>query len=119
MNVLFIEAPAFTREIERYLDDDEFARFQEALARDPESGSVIRGTGGFRKIRWRDPRRRKGTRGGLRVIYYYFRDDQEIWLMTIYDKNEATDLTAQQKALLRAAIDAEREARSNARRGRR
>jgi hypothetical protein len=51
------------------------------------------GTGGFRKLRWADPRRGKGRKGGLRVIYlYYFPGDQQIWLMTLYDKAEASDL---------------------------
>jgi hypothetical protein len=36
---------------------------------------VIPGTGGFRKLRWTDPRRRKGKRGGLRVIYFHFAED--------------------------------------------
>jgi hypothetical protein len=37
---------------------------------------VIPGTGGFRKLRWTDPRRRKGKRGGLRVIYFHFAEDR-------------------------------------------
>jgi len=45
------------------------------------------GTGGFRKCRWLDQRRGKGKRGGLRIIYYYFMRDAQIWLFTIYDKN--------------------------------
>lgn len=69
------------------------------------------GTGGFRKLRWPDPRRGKGRRGGLRIIYYHFPDDEVIWLMTIYDKNEAADLSPSEKKALKAAIDAEPSAR--------
>jgi len=65
------------------------------------------GTAGFRKLRWVDRRRGKGQRGGLRIIYYYFSSDQQIWLMTLYDKNEAADLTPGQKKALKAAIEAE------------
>jgi hypothetical protein len=32
--------------------------------------------------------------------------------MTIYDKNEATDLTPQQKRMLKAAIDSEKKSRA-------
>ena len=39
------------------------------------------GTGGFRKMRWADARRGKGRRGGLRIIYYHFKSDHQIWLM--------------------------------------
>jgi hypothetical protein len=80
-------------------------------------GDLMPGTGGFRKLRWKAPRRSKGTRGGLRIIYYYFLADQQIWLMTLYGKNEAADLTTQQKKALRYAVEDElraREARRSA-----
>ncbi len=117
--MVFVEAPAFTRRLSDYLDDDEFARMQAALISNPERGDVISGTGGFRKMRWADARRAKGKRGGLRVIYYWFEGDDEIWLMTLYDKNEANDLSAEQKRALKAAIEAERKTREiSKRRGR-
>ena len=70
------------------------------------------GTGGFRKARWADVRRGKGRRGGLRIIYYHFRSDHQIWLMTLYDKDEASDLTANQRKVLKASIESELEARA-------
>jgi hypothetical protein len=73
---------------------------------------VIPGTGGFRKLRWADARRGKGRRGGLRVIYYWFDGQNQIWLMTVYDKNEAVDLTPGQRKALKAAIDAEKKSRT-------
>lgn len=103
----FIEAPAFTRNLSAYLADDEYLRLQRRLAEDPAAGDLMPGTGGFRKFRWADPKRGKGRRGGLRIIYYYFLADEQIWLMTLYNKNEASDLTAQQKKSLRAALEAE------------
>jgi len=71
------------------------------------------GTGGFRKLRWQDARRTKGRRGGLRIIYYYFPSDNQIWLMTIYDKDEAADLTPTQKRALKGAIELESARRAN------
>jgi hypothetical protein len=73
--VEFIEAPLFTQLLPEYLTDDEYADVQLYLANDPEAGDVIPGTGGFRKVRWGDPRRGRGRRGGLRVIYYLFLQD--------------------------------------------
>lgn len=107
----FIEAPAFTRHVSQYLADDEYRVLQAKLAANPQSGAVMPGTGGFRKLRWADPRRQKGRRGGLRIIYYFFFTDQQIWLMTLYDKDEAADLTAKEKKALREAISAELDAR--------
>jgi len=67
----FIEAPLFTQLLPEYLNDDEYRELQFHLANDPEAGDVIQGTGGFRKLRWADPRRGQGRRGGLRIIYYH------------------------------------------------
>ena len=85
---------------------------QDTLASTPELGDVIPGTGGFRKLRWADARRGKGRRGGLRIIYFWFDGQNQIWLMTIYDKNEAPDLTPEQRKALKAAIDAEKKSRA-------
>ena len=90
--MVFIEAPAFTRHVPGYLTDDEYRRLQEVLLTNPEAGTVMPGTGGFRKMRWRDPRRGKGSRGALRVIYCHFANDAQVWLMTLYDKDELADL---------------------------
>jgi hypothetical protein len=107
----FVEAPAFARFRDNYLDDDGFAELQRYLASNPEAGDMMPGAGGIRKLRWRDPRRRKGKRGGLRVIYYCFLSEQEIWLLTLYDKDEAADLTKDEREQLRRALEAERIAR--------
>src|SRR6516225_7639887 len=109
----FIEAPAFTRYVADYLDDDSYGALQNLLAENPEAGDVMPGTGGFRKLRWADPKRGKGRRGGLRVIYYYFQGEQQIWLMTLYDKGEAPDLTPKEKQALKSAIETELRARQS------
>jgi hypothetical protein len=107
----FIEAPAFTRYVSEYLADDEYRQLQSHLANNPDLGDLMPGTGGLRKLRWTDPRRGKGRRGGLRVIYYYFLEDQQIWLMTLYSKNEASDLTPAEKKAFKSAIEVELSAR--------
>jgi hypothetical protein len=103
----FFEAPAFTRYVSSYLTDDEYREMQGRLASAPEAGDMIPGTGGFRKLRWADPNRGKGQRGGLRVIYYYFPGERQIWPITLYGKNEASDLTPKQKQALKSAIEDE------------
>ena len=107
----FVEAPAFSRYREDYLDDEAFAELQRNLAANPEKGDLVPAAGGIRKLRWKDPRRGKGKRGGLRVIYYCFLSDEEIWLLTLYDKDEAVDLTKNQRNQLRRALEEERAAR--------
>ena len=109
----FIEAPAFSKHVSNYLqDDDEYRSLQAELADNPEAGDIMPGTGGFRKMRWADVRRGKGRTGGLRIVYYHFKSDHQIWLMTLYDKDEASDLTAREKKALKAAIEGELAARA-------
>jgi hypothetical protein len=114
----FLESPAFTRCVADYLADDAYRSLQQAMAREPDKGDLMPGTGGFRKLRWADPRRGKGRRGGLRVIYCYFETAQQIWLMSVYDKNEAADLTPKEKRALSEAIESELDAREANRPGR-
>jgi len=107
----FIEAPAFARYRDRYLSDDEFRELQTTLIANPKAGDRMPGTGGVRKLRWEDVRRGKGKRGGLRIIYYDFLSQHQIWLMTLYGKNEMSDLTADEKRQLKRAVRAEKAAR--------
>jgi hypothetical protein len=99
MKAVFIELPAFERHRADYFDDEQFQALQLASMANPEMGDVIPATGGLRKLRFADPRRRKGARGGLRVIFYYWIDGCQFWLYTLFDKDEMGDLTPNQKAL--------------------
>ena len=67
MEATFIELPAFERHREDYLDDNGFRALQNLLMKHPEAGDLIPDTGGLRKLRFRDVRRGKGKRGGLRL----------------------------------------------------
>ena len=107
MKGIFIELPAFERHRGDYLDDDGFRQLQVVLMVNPEAGDPIEGAGGLRKLRFGDVRRSKGKRGGLRVIYYYWMGGPEFWLFTLYDKDEASDLTAKQRAALKELVKGE------------
>jgi hypothetical protein len=111
MKLVFLETPLFTRLLGGYLTDESYRELQRALMENPELGDLMPGTGGFRKVRWEDARRGKGKRGGLRVVYYYLSADHQLWFFTLYGKDEAADLTADEKKILRKAIQAELEAR--------
>ena len=114
MKALFVELPAFTRFRQDYLDDEQFRGLQNALLQRPEAGDVIEGTGGLRKVRHADPRRGKGKRGGLRVIYYWRRPGSQFWLFTLYDKDELDDLSAKERRALKDMLKRELEARRKA-----
>jgi hypothetical protein len=112
MQAVFVELPAFERHRGEYLDDETFRLLQDYLMQRPNAGDVIQGAGGLRKLRFADPRRGKGKRGGLRVIYYLWIAGTQFWLFTIYDKDEADDLTAKERKELKALLDRELKARS-------
>lgn len=104
MKCIFVESTIFAKHRDAHLSDEEFRLFQAGLISDPKQGDVIQGTGGLRKIRIAS--KGKGKRGGSRVIYYFLDDKQRCYLLTIYGKNEMSDLTADQKKHLRAIVEA-------------
>jgi len=111
MKALFVELPAFSRFRTDYLTDEGFRALQNALMESPEAGDVIEATGGLRKLRQADPRRGKGKRGGLRVIYFWWEAGRQFWLFTLYDKDETDDLSAKDKKALKEMLKRELEAR--------
>ncbi len=67
----------------------------------PDSGAVMPGCGGLRKIRTADPKRGKGKRGGARVIYLHVPAARRFYLLDVYGKDEKDDLSANEKKQLR------------------
>ena len=99
----FVETPLFTRLLSDYLSDDEYRELQSAVSAAPESGAVIPGSGGVRKLRWSMSGR--GKRGGLRVIYYLRIGREEIWMLTLYPKNVTDDIPAHILRKIREEIE--------------
>jgi len=101
----FFETPVFTKQITTILPDSEYKELQKALCLNPAAGDVIIGSGGLRKIRWRTATR--GKRGGIRVIYYWFVSDDEIFMLLAYGKNDKDDLSARELGVLRSIVEGE------------
>ena len=111
----FIEIPLFTKRwSEIGLTDDDLFRLQMMLLKDPESGPVIEGTGGIRKVRF--PMESRGKSGSVRVCYTDFAEYEVTYLITAFTKNEQDNLTNDEKKVLRKLVkslrDAERDRRS-------
>ncbi|RWX49194.1 RelE toxin of RelE; RelB toxin-antitoxin system [Candidatus Electrothrix marina] len=90
--MIFIETSIFTKYIQEYLSDDEYSGLQLFLKEHPESGNIVPSGGGVRKLRWSVKGR--GKRGGLRVIYYWKKSEDEIWMLTVYSKTEKENIPA-------------------------
>ena len=87
----------------QYLSDDEYDALQQALAVNPDAGDVIRGSGGVRKLRWGLAGR--GKRGEVRVIYYLRSRQGEIWMLTLYAKNEVESIPGHVLKKIKEEID--------------
>jgi len=101
--LVFIESKIFEKLREKYFDDASYKSFQNFLLEQPTVGDTIQGTGGLKKVRW--SAKGKGKRGGIRIIYLYLADKSHIHLLTVYAKNEMSDLTAHEKKILKAIAE--------------
>jgi mRNA-degrading endonuclease RelE of RelBE toxin-antitoxin system len=103
--MVFIESALFTKYLQDYLNDDEYRELQSFLNEQPDSGDLIQGTGGLRKLRWSQDSKGKGKRGGVRVIYYWQVAEDQIYLFTLYSKNEMSDLIDKEKKALKLMLE--------------
>ena len=87
----------------RKLLKEDFDLFKRKLVEYPEEGDLIPGTGGIRKIRLKSAS--KGKSGGFRICYFDYPEDNELFLILIYQKNEKEDLSAGEKKTLKELTD--------------
>lgn len=98
-----VELTSFIRSAEAVISPADVTALIVYLAGCPESGDVIRGSGGLRKLRWVRPG--SGKRGGARVIYYHLKADGLVYLLLAYAKAAQEDLTPEQLKRLRQAME--------------
>ena len=81
----FVEIPLFSKRwTEIGLDEDDLLALQIMLLKDPESGPVMEGTGGIRKVRF--PLKNRGKSGSVRVCYADFEEFEVTYLITAFRK---------------------------------
>lgn len=68
----------------------------------PDSGNLMEGTGGIRKLRWAQDGR--GKSGSIRVLYIDLFSYDKIYLFTAYPKNEKDNLTKEEKNSVKAVV---------------
>jgi hypothetical protein len=100
--MVFIETPTFTKTIISLLTEDEYRFLQNELTQNPEAGDLIPGGGGVRKIRF--AAQGKGKRGGARLIYYWQKSKDRIFMLTAYTKAKRTDLDPEQAAFFKTLV---------------
>ncbi len=77
------------------------------LARQPDAGVIIPGSGGARKVRI--AKTGSGKSGGYRVITYYADVDRPVYLVTVISKGQRANLTkAQTNAIKKGKANEDR-----------
>lgn len=100
MVLTFIETTTFTRLITDLVDDGTYSDFQKQLADHPAKGDLLPGCGGVRKIRMALPGR--GKSGGARICYLYLKQNDIIYLLYVFTKGDADNLSADGKKAMRS-----------------
>lgn len=94
--ITIIEFPGFLSQVGNSISAAERDEFINFIARNPEVGDLIPGTGGVRKVRWGS--KNKGKSGGVRVIYYFYDELAPVFLLTAYGKGEKENLTVSKRS---------------------
>jgi hypothetical protein len=84
------------------LNDDDIKELEDVLIKNPDTGSVIKSTGGLRKLRWKI--KGKGKRGGLRIFYVDFPKYEKMYFISLLKKNEIADLSVEVKKAITKLI---------------
>ena len=90
--MVFVETSIFSRALPDYLSDEDYRKLQSYLIERPDAGAILQHSGGVRKVRWAAGG--KGKSGGLWIIYYWMKSDDQIFLLTLYGKGDKADLSA-------------------------
>lgn len=83
--------------------DKDLRRLENELLQNPKVGSVIKGTGRMRKMRFSFEG--KGKSGSTRVCYVDFEIKETIFLLAVFAKNEVENLSKAERNILKKQID--------------
>ncbi|MBV9742093.1 MAG: type II toxin-antitoxin system RelE/ParE family toxin [Hyphomicrobiales bacterium] len=102
--ITVVETGPYLEMVSGIMNEAERTAVVNMIASNPRAGDLIQGTGGLRKVRV--PLRRRGKRGGGRVITFFCDADMPVFLLAAYAKSNRSDLDQKQrnaaKALTRA-----------------
>jgi hypothetical protein len=93
--VTVVETPEFLAATDKLMGEAERMLLIDYLAYNPTAGDLVSGTGGVRKLRW--ALKRRGKRGGARVIYFHHDADMPLFVLTAYAKSRRADLSQQDR----------------------
>ncbi len=86
-----VELPEFQKRALNLLKSEEKVSIINYLSLHPQSGDLLQGSGGIRKLRWSAQGR--GKSGGVRVIYYYHNGSVPLFLLSVFGKGEKANIS--------------------------
>ena len=84
------------------MSEDQRRAAEDAILENPTSGSGIGAPGGARKLRV--GREGRGKRGGIRVVYYVHEARARVYMIYVYPKGDADNLSAAGKQIIAEMI---------------
>lgn len=97
-----VETPEFQRGVRALLTEEELTALVDHLAAEPDTGDVMPGTGGARKLRWRG--KGKGKSGGIRVITFYSGPPVPVFLLSAFGKGRKINLSQAERNELQRVL---------------
>lgn len=98
-----VETPTYLRSAKiARMSAEEMAEAVRLVSERPLSGEIIVGTAGARKVRLGG--RGKGKSGGYRIITYYAASDIPVFLLDVYSKGSAANLSKAERNEVRGIL---------------
>jgi hypothetical protein len=109
MRLTFVQLRVFTSDFgDLGLGDVELRALENELLNRPDVGRIIPGAGGMRKMRFAPPSWHRGKSGSVRVCYAHFPEVAALYLLAIYSKHDAEDLSQADKNYFRKVLESYR-----------
>lgn len=100
----FIQTHSFSKQWDDLgLSDSDLRALESLLLSDPQSGDLIPGSGGARKLRIQVVPTR-GKRGGGRVIYVDYLNLEKLYMLSVYSKSEKSNLSPSEVSQIKDMI---------------
>lgn len=112
MRRLFVTLKSFLSDWVRLdLNDADLSVLENELLESPESGNLLRETGGVRKVRF--ARSGGGKSGGVRVFYLDLPERNKLYFLAVISKTESDNLTKAERNELAALVRSLKGAKQN------
>ena len=93
-----VELPEYKKQVQKHLYKNDSEFLVNYLAEHLKAAGLMQGAGGFIKLRW--AKSGEGKSGGVRVIYYFHNESMPLFLLSLFGKNEKSNLSHAERNLL-------------------